>query len=70
MIERPPALPDDAMAALTDVERFGTLVVDDRVGVVEHVLPRVVTEPETVLRQGRTVVTLAGAVERAVERQV
>ena len=61
---------DDVWRSVRNLEPFGVLSVDDRLGVVEHVLPRVVTEPETVLRQGRTVVSLAGAVERAVERQV
>jgi hypothetical protein len=64
------AMSEGTWQTVRDVEPFGVLTVDDRLGVVEHVLPELVADSETIVRQARTLVAFASEVERAVERQV
>ncbi len=63
-------LPEGVWDSVQSLSPFGLLVVDDRLGTTEHVLPRVVTDPETLIQHAQTVVTLASAVEQAVETAV
>jgi len=63
-------LPEDVWQSVRSLSPFGLLVVDDRLGTAEHVLPTVVTDPGTLLEHARTVVSLVEAVERAVESTV
>lgn len=63
-------LPDSTWRTVRGMDPFGIVTVDDRLGVVEHVLPGVVVDGDTVVDQARTMMDLASAVEGAVERQV
>ncbi len=63
-------LSDDVWQSVRSLSPFGLLVVDDRLGTTEHVLPEVVTDPDTLLEHAQTVVSLASAVEQAVEATV
>lgn len=63
-------LPEGVWNSVQSLSPFGLLVVDDRLGTTEHVLPEVVTDPETLITHAQTVVTLASAVEQAVETTV
>lgn len=63
-------LPDDSWREVRSLTPFGLFTVDDRLGVAQHVLPRVVTDGAVLLEHARTVVSVAGAVERAVEARV
>lgn len=63
-------LPDSVWRTVRSLDPFGILTVDDRLGVVRHVLPGVVTDGDTVVEHARTVLDLASAVESAVQTQV
>jgi hypothetical protein len=63
-------LPEDVWRTVRGLAPFGIVTVDDRLGTVEHVLPRLLTDGDTLVAHASALTTLASAVETAVERQV